>query len=317
MTALFNPGGAAAISASWPLLVEGAFNLGATVRLLQRRPGNPMDRWEHRRYLRAIKTAGGLRLASVVNDGTIDAPILRLDLFGGAAGDEVKAEINATIRWMLGLDAEPAPTEWFVEIEPAFEPVVAELRGFRPPCFPNLWAACLGVLPFQQLSLDAGIAILGRLVERFSPPLMLEGRVFRDFPTPETIADANPAALTEAGLSRAKASALQGLARRVLDGGLDAAHFQALTTSDALKELQALPGIGPWSAAVLLLRGLRRMDAFPGGDTGAARNLTAILDRSALLTPAEASAFADRFGDRRGYLYFLCLGNRLLADPAS
>jgi len=30
-----------------------------------------------------------------------------------------------------------------------------------------------------------------------------------------------------------------------------------------------LPGIGPWSAALILLCGLRRMDVFPQADTGA------------------------------------------------
>jgi DNA-3-methyladenine glycosylase II len=81
----------------------------------------------------------------------------------------------------------------------------------------------------------------------------------------------------------------------------------------ALAELQTLPGIGPWSAGLVLLRGLRRMDVFPAGDVGAARNLPALLGLSEGWSPADASAFAARFGDRRGYLYFLGLGAQLLS----
>jgi hypothetical protein len=58
---------------------------------------------------------------------------------------------------------------------------------------------------------------------------------------------------------------------------------------------------------------LRRLDSFPAGDVGAARNLTALIEPPVPFTPATASAFADRFGDRRGYLYFLALGEHLRA----
>jgi DNA-3-methyladenine glycosylase II len=198
-------------------------------------------------------------------------------------------------------------------MEPRFGGVAAALRGFRPPCFPTLFETCASVLPFQQLSLDAGTAIVGRLVERFGPSLTLPHQSRFAFPPAEAIADASPEALRAVGLSRAKGASLQALARLTLDGTLEVERLRALPTAAALETLRALPGIGPWSASLILLRGLRRMDVFPEGDVGAARNLTALLGLPNLLTPAETSAFAARFGDRRGYLYFLCLGGQLLS----
>ena len=84
-----------------------------------------------------------------------------------------------------------------------------------------------------------------------------------------------------------------------------------LPTAEAMVALQKLPGIGPWSAGLILLRGLRRMDVFPAGDSGAARSLTALHDLPEKLTPREADEIATRFGELRGYLYFLALGNRM------
>jgi DNA-3-methyladenine glycosylase II len=90
------------------------------------------------------------------------------------------------------------------------------------------------------------------------------------------------------------------LARHALAGDLNTARYQSLPTGVALKELQALPGIGPWSAGLILLRGLRRMEVFPTGDVGAARNLPALLGLAASWSPADASAFAARLSaDRR------------------
>jgi len=296
------------------LPINDDFNLRATVRLLQRRPANRIDRWEDDRYLRAFPTSDGVRLVAVENLGAIDAPDVHVDVLGGPIADETARMLLATVRWTLGLDAPPAPINWLAEVEPQLATVAMAMRGFRSPCFPSLFETCGSVLPFQQLSMDAGVAILGRLVERFGPALTLDDRTWFAFPPPEAIVETSVDTLRETGLSRAKAASLRTLARLAIAGDLDAARFQALSTEEALRELRALPGIGPWSAGLILLRGLRRMDVFPSGDVGAARNLTALLGLSRPLTPTEANAFADRFGDRRGYLYFLGLGSRLLAE---
>lgn len=294
------------------LPVSGPFNLQATVRLLQRRPSNGVDHWEDGRYLRAFETADGIRLATVTNLGSIDAPDLRLHVLGGSVEDRAAHELTARLRWMLGLDEAAAPTAWLVEQEPAFEPVAAALRGFRPPCFPTLFETACRVLPFQQLSLDAGTAIVARFVGRFGCRMGLDGRDWFAFPSPETISETPVEALREVGLSTAKAAALRSLAERALAGEFDVRHFQSFPTEEALKQLTALPGVGPWTAAVLLLRGLRRMDVFPAGDSGAARGLPALLGRPERWTPVQASDYAARFGDRRGYLYFLSLGAQLM-----
>jgi DNA-3-methyladenine glycosylase II len=296
------------------LPVAAPFNLEATVRLLQRRPANRVDRWEEGRYWRAFQTDEGPRLVTVVNVGTVDMPDVRLDIVGAAVSDDTTRNVTAMVRWILGFDTEPVPTAWLAEMEPRFEGVAAALRGFRPPCFPTLFETCASVLPFQQFSIDAGTAIVGRFVERFGPALTIADRTWFAFPSPQTVADAPVAALRDVGLSRAKAVALQALARHALAGDLDSARYQSLPAGVALTELQTLPGIGPWSAGLILLRGLRRMDVFPAGDVGAARNLPSLLELTTRWSPAEASAFAVRFGDRRGYLYFFGLGAQLLAS---
>ena len=281
------------------------------MRLLQRRPMNRVDRWVDGRYCRAVRTPTGMRLVQVWNERSVEAPDLRLAVLGGPVDAQAMGGIVAMIRWMLGLDAAPIPEADLVEREPRLGPVLDRLRGFRPPAFPDLVTTCVGVLPYQQLSLDAGTAILGRLVERVGPSLRIEGEDWFDFPPPNVIIDAPEADLVGVGLSRAKATALRRLAERALAGELNRERYAGLSTAEAMVVLQKLPGIGPWSAGLILLRGLRRMDVFPAGDSGAARSLTALLGLPEKLTPREADEIATHFGELRGYLYFLALGNRM------
>jgi DNA-3-methyladenine glycosylase II len=248
-----------------------------------------------------------MRLVRVWEAGSVEAPDLKMAVLGGPVGDEVVG----MVRWMRGLDAEPVPDAALIEREPRLGPVLDRLRGFRPPAFPDLFTTCVGVLPYQQLSLDAGTAILGRLVERFGPNLRVDGEAWFDFPPAEVIVEAHEAELVGVGLSRAKATALRRLAERALAGELDRERYTGLSTAEAMVALQKLPGIGPWSAGLILLRGMRRMDVFPAGDSGAARSLTALHDLPEKLTPREADEIATRFGELRGYLYFLSLGSRM------
>lgn len=76
-----------------------------------------------------------------------------------------------------------------------------------------------------------------------------------------------------------------------------------------MRRLEALPGVGPWTDSLVLLRGFGRMDLFPAGDIGASRGLRNLLGPRAPIAPV-----VKRAGSRRGYLYFYSLGTRLLKE---
>jgi DNA-3-methyladenine glycosylase II len=196
------------------------------------------------------------------------------------------------------------------ESERTVRPTARALRGMRPPRFAELFEAFANVVPFQQVSLDAGVAIVGRLVERFGRHLDQDGRRFHAFPTARAIAEARLEALRACGLSSQKAESLRSLARAIESGELTEAGISSMSTSDALRRLIELPGVGPWTAGLVLLRGLGRVDVFPPGDVGAARRLGELMR---LGPGASLGRVVERFGVHQGYLYFLGLGGSLLA----
>ncbi len=293
-----------------PLAVAGPFHLEATVRVLQRRPTNLVEVWENGRYLRVLATADGLLLVEVTNRGTIDEPDVRFSVLRGDHSTTTRARVGRTLRAMLGMDVDPERLRALTDAESRLRPTARALRGMRPPRFSELFEAFANVVPFQQVSLDAGVAIVGRLVERLGESLEHEGRRFHASPAARVFAKARPSALRACGLSVQKAETLRRVARAIEAGELTEERLSAMSRAQALRSLIDLKGIGPWSANLVLLRGLGRLDVFPPGDIGAARGLRGLLG----VEPGPSlDRVVDRFGDRRGYLYFCSLGSSLLA----
>ena len=179
----------------------------------------------------------------------------------------------------------------------------------RPPRFADLFEAFASIIPFQQLSLESGVAIVGRLVERFGTTIEHADHTRHGFPSAGAIAGAPLARLRACGLSGAKAESLRSIARQVEAGEVTAEKLVSLSSAEAIRVLRELPGIGPWSASLLLLRGLGRLDVFPPGDVGAARGL------AKLPIPPRCSLqeLVRCLGEQRGYLYFCILGTALVA----
>jgi DNA-3-methyladenine glycosylase II len=179
----------------------------------------------------------------------------------------------------------------------------------RAPRFANLFEAFVNVVPFQQVSLDAGVAVVKRLVERFGGHLEYHGRRFYAFPTAQTIAGARLDALQRCGLSAQKAKTLRAIARAMEADELSEDQLAGMRTDEALAALVRLSGIGQWSASLVLLRGLGRLDVFPPRDVGATRGLGRLLR---LDSESSLERLIARLGPQRGYFYFCCLGGSLL-----
>jgi DNA-3-methyladenine glycosylase II len=288
------------------LPVRAPFDLEATVRLLQRHPSSPIDGWDGEGYRRALPAGGRDVLCTVRNLGTVDRPRLELTLEPGDVPPAAVATLRATLARMLGLHTEPGfPVD--AAGGPALRPLARALRGARAPCFPSLFETICRVVPYQQITVEAGGTIVARLAERFGRRVEgASGSAFA-FPGPAEVAAASAAEFAGIGLSTAKLACVRSIAALVAGGALTDGEIGGLPTMEALRRLDALPGIGPWSAALVLLRGFRRMDVFPPGDVGVLRGLAPLVGGATAIAAA-----VERAGARRGYLYFAPLGARLV-----
>jgi len=116
----------------------------------------------------------------------------------------------------------------------------------------------------QQISIAAAASIHRRLKKAL-------GRV-----SARSIHEAGEQRLRTFGLTRQKSRYCYELARAVIERRLSLKVVAEMSDQDAMAALIALPGIGPWSAAIYAMSALQRIDIWPPGDL-ALRNGVATL----------------------------------------
>ena len=227
---------------------------------------------------------------------------------GGAAaacGSSQAADAVADgVGRLLGLPFELEPFREWASRDPVLGPVVDSLAGFRPPLNPEPFEALVVAITTQQISLRAAAAIRSRFVERFG----VRHEVVWEFPTRERIASADLADFDGLGFSRSKIAYVLGLARSDLD--LDALGL--LPDEEVVAALTALPGLGQWTADWFLARHLARPRAWPAGDLGLRKAVSAFYAPGRPLSIGEVRSMGERFAPFENLsAQFLLMGARL------
>ncbi len=156
---------------------------------------------------------------------------------------------------------------------PWLDRIAQGARGVKPPRYPSLWETICNAVVYQQVSIHAAGAILRRVIERYALAAEVNGVRLYPFPQPRTLLDAGPVELRALGLSVNKINALKAVGAAIESGELDESKLEPLSTPELIAALVAHKGIGPWTGAVVALRGFGRLDVFPMNDSGAEAGL--------------------------------------------
>jgi len=126
---------------------------------------------------------------------------------------------------------------------------------------PDLFSSLVNSIVGQQISTKAHHTIWGRMVKGL-------GEI-----TPTTILACSEEELQSYGISFRKVSYIHGMAKRVVDGRLDIETLHTKDDEEICKELVRIPGIGVWTAEMLMLFSMERPNILSYGDLAILKGL--------------------------------------------
>jgi len=217
-------------------------------------------------------------------------------------------ETEPVARAVVGAEFELDPFCEWAQGDDILRELVPKLAGFRPPLAPDPYETIVSAITAQQVSLFAAFAIRNRMVEHFGE----RGVHAYAFPTRERMAGASEEELTELGFSRRKAEYVLGVARAELD--LEA--LRNLPDDEVKATLTALRGLGEWTADWFLARHLARPRAWPAGDLGLVKAVSAFYFGGRKLSIAEVREAGARFDPFQNLTAHYLLTGYRTAPPA-
>ncbi|MEU7677022.1 AlkA N-terminal domain-containing protein [Micromonospora taraxaci] len=218
-------------------------------------------------YRRGLRLPHGIgEVALTPADGHVAATLRLTDL-------RDLAPAVARCRRLLDLDADPTAIDATLAADPALARAVAAEPGVRLPRAVDGFEMAVRAVVGQQVSVTAAQKTLTRLLTHQVDHEVDEadGDRMRGFLSAEELLGLPDSGF---GMPSARRETLRGLARVVADGALDLAP--GVDREEAVRQLVALPGIGPWTANYLAMRALGDPDILLSTDLAVRRGAAAL-----------------------------------------
>ncbi|MGA7617524.1 MAG: DNA-3-methyladenine glycosylase [Thermoanaerobaculia bacterium] len=249
-----------------------------------------VERADERGYARVVRTDEGHAIIEAKPSPRKDALEIRLR----NASPNASIQLTTTARRVFDLAADPALIRAGLRKDPLLGPMIRRRPGLRIPGMWDPFECAVRAVLGQQVSVAAGRTFATRLVGECGTAIEGTHGLTHIFPSATELAHAD---LGRIGLTQARVRTLRALAAAVVEGRV---RFDA-PVNQVMEALQEIPGIGPWTAAYVALRGLGETDAFPAADL--------ILRRAAgggagTLSVRELERRAEAWRPWRGYAVF-------------
>jgi DNA-3-methyladenine glycosylase II len=155
----------------------------------------------------------------------------------------------------------PAEIEYLKRRDRKLGKAIDTLGIIERQVIPDLFTALVRSMVAQQISRRAADTVWSRL-----RATCLEI-------TPESIASADVSGIQKCGLSMRKAHHIKGIGEAVIGGRLNLLEFAEMPDDLFVRRLSGWPGIGVWTAEMLLIFSLGRPDVVSWKDLGIRRGM--------------------------------------------
>lgn len=245
---------------------------------------------------------GTLALLSMAANGSVERPKLDLTVKSNTPLSQNQVQCaQQTVKNIFNLDLDLKGFHQQIRKDPTMHKIAHQLCGLKTPTTPTVFEALVDSIIEQQISIKVARAIEERLAKKFGEPIEIDGETYFGFPTPKNIVDATVQEVQQVGLSGRKAQYIHGAAELIVEGKLDLEHLKNNGDSEQIiKELDAIKGIGVWTAELTMLRGMQRLDSLPADDFGIRRVISTYYNGGKPIKASEAREIAKQWGRWKG-----------------
>jgi DNA-3-methyladenine glycosylase II len=177
------------------------------------------------------------------------------EVFGDADPEAVRDQVAR----ILSLDVDGTGFPEVGRRDPVVGRLQARWPGLRPVGFFSPYEAAAWALIGHRIQMVQAARIKQRMADELGEVVDVHGDERHAFPGPARLAGLEGFR----GLFARKVENLRALGEAAIEGRLDGARLRGLPREQALKELKQLPGIGDFSAELVLLRGAADPDHLP------------------------------------------------------
>lgn len=209
-------------------------------------------------YSQVLPLNGKLALATLASVGSVAEPKMQVCLKANqqlTKQDTQQASALLTSIFNLNFPL----TDFYKEIQTDYvmASISQKLQGYRTPATSTAFEALVNSIVEQQIAIKVAWQIENRLAKRFGEKLSLAGDDFFLFPTPKQLALASLDDIRQCGLSQRKAQYIKEAAEAIVSGKLDLDFLKVnRSPQEIIAALDALLGIGVWTAELTLLKGM-------------------------------------------------------------
>lgn len=172
--------------------------------------------------------------------------------------------------------------EYLKNRDPILGQAIDKIGMIQREVHTELFAALVNSIVGQQISTKAQMTVWNRMKEGLSEI------------TPETVGDCTKEELQSFGISFRKAEYIKTAAARILDGSLDLETLKSAGDEQVKEELTKLPGVGVWTAEMLMIFSMQRPDIVSFSDLAIQRGMRMLYHHRAI-TPKLFEKYKKRY----------------------
>lgn len=150
---------------------------------------------------------------------------------------------------------------WLCSRDPQLGAVISKMEKPKRKLLPDLFSGLVFYIISQQISAKAAETEWTRFQKLFSPVV------------PENICRLAPEGIQKTGTTLRRAGYIKRIAEQLADGLIDVNVLTQAEDAAFIKEITKLPGVGDWTAQMLLIHVLKRPDVISFKDMAVLRGM--------------------------------------------